>query len=118
MQTVSQAVLDEITQRLVKEFQPEAVILFGSRAWGMPGDDSDIDLLVIVTQSDLKPTQRAARAYRCLHGVLAPIDVLMKTRAEFEQFQHVCASLEHQILAEGKVLYGRRETAVGAEPAH
>ena len=30
-------VLPEIVRRLVAEFDPEEIILFGSRAWGQPG---------------------------------------------------------------------------------
>ena len=52
MKELSQGILREITRRLVAEFQPEQVILFGSHAWGTPHQDSDVDLLVIV------PTQR------------------------------------------------------------
>ncbi|MDQ3564448.1 MAG: nucleotidyltransferase domain-containing protein [Pseudomonadota bacterium] len=45
------------------EFQPKEVILFGSHAWGTPSEDSDVDVLVIVSASDLTPTERAVRAY-------------------------------------------------------
>lgn len=44
--------LDEITARLVAEFDPEAVYLFGSYVWGEPDEDSDLDLLVVVAESD------------------------------------------------------------------
>jgi len=49
MKTVSNELLADITRRLVAEFQPEEVILFGSQAWGIPNEDSDVDLLVIVS---------------------------------------------------------------------
>ncbi len=64
MQEVSPLLLQEITHRLVDEFQPEQIILFGSHAWGKPDKDSDLDLLVIVSQSDLPPTRRAMHAHR------------------------------------------------------
>ena len=35
-------------QRLVQEFDPERVILFGSCARGKPTADSDVDLLVVM----------------------------------------------------------------------
>ena len=68
MQSVAEEVLPEIVRRLVAEFDPEQIILFGSRAWGEPQPDSDYDLMVIVTRSDEKPTRRATRAHRCLRG--------------------------------------------------
>jgi hypothetical protein len=48
----------------------------------------------------------AMRTYRCLRGLLTPVDVLVKTRSEVERFRHVYASLESEILERGKVLYG------------
>lgn len=108
MKSLPPSLFDELTGRLVDEFQPEQVILFGSHAWGTPSEDSDVDVLVIVSASDLTPTERAARAYRCLRGVKVPKDILVKTRAESERYRHVPASLESQIFERGRVLYERR----------
>ena len=88
---------EEVVRRLVDEFHPEAIYLFGSHAWGTPTADSDLDLLVIVSQSRQKPIQRAVRAQRSLRGVKVPVDVLVKTRKEFENYSSVKASLEAQI---------------------
>ena len=90
------------------EFHPEAIYLFGSYAWGKPTADSDMDLLVIVPQSRQKTVQRAVRAQRSLRGVKVPVDVLVKTRREFERYASVKASLEAHIAREGKLLYGRK----------
>ena len=110
MKTVSSELLAEMTRRLVAEFQPEQVILFGSHAWGTPNEDSDVDLLVIVSQSDEKPIQRAVRAQNCMDKLLVPADILVKTRAEIERYRHVRASLERKMLERGRILYGRGET--------
>ena len=98
--------LSEITRRLVAEFHPDRIILFGSQAWGKPGPDSDVDLLVIVPDSDLPPTRRAQRAHRCLGSLRVPADILVKTRAETERLGGVATSLVSRALAEGEVLYG------------
>ncbi len=98
----------EIVQRLADEFHPEAIYLFGSRAWGTPTADSDLDFLVIVKTSRQQPVRRAARAQRKLRGIKAAVDVLVKTRKEFAQYACVKASLESQIIREGKLLYGRK----------
>lgn len=98
--------IEEITRRLVAEFAPETIILFGSHAWGHPDENSDLDLLVVVPQSDQPPPRRAARAYRCLREVAVPLDILVKTREEVERSRHVPASLIHEVLKRGRVLYG------------
>lgn len=101
-----------ITQRLVDAFQPEQIYLFGSRAWGASTPESDVDVLVIVAHSSERPTHRATQAYRALRGVQVPIDVLVKTRAEFEKFKDVPASLEYQILQRGKLIYDHSPSIV------
>lgn len=111
MKKIPVALRKEVVDRLVNEFQPETIYLFGSHAWGEPQSGSDMDLLVIVKNSRQKPIQRAVRAQRSLRGVKAPVDVLVKTRREFERFISVKASLEAQITREGKLLYGRKTRA-------
>jgi predicted nucleotidyltransferase len=104
--TSQERVLKEITQRLVSEFQPERIILFGSQAWGQPTADSDLDLLVIVPDSKLSPARRAQRAQRCLGNLPTPTDILVKTHAEVERLRQVYTSLVAQALERGIVLYG------------
>jgi predicted nucleotidyltransferase len=107
MHTLEPSILDEMVRRLVAEFQPEQIILFGSHAWGEPTQGSDIDLFVIVPGSDERPIDRMHRAYRCVSGFDLPADVLVKTRAEADRYRNVRASLEYKVFHEGKVLYGR-----------
>ena len=103
---ISDKVLGGIVQRLVSEFQPEEIILFGSHAWGTPTEGSDIDLMVIVVDSDRSPTRRAQQAHRAVAHIRAAKDILVRTRAEFDRYRHLPASLEHRIAEEGRVLYG------------
>ena len=106
MTTAQETVLKEITERLITEFAPERIILFGSNVWGQPGPDSDLDLLVIVPESNLSPARRAQRAQRSLGNLPTPTDVLVKTRAEVERLRQVHTSLVARALEEGRVLYG------------
>ena len=111
MRRIPSSVRKEVIRRLVDEFHPEKIYLFGSHAWGKPNADSDMDLLVIVSSSHQKPIQRAVRAQHSLRGVKVPVDVLVKTRKEFEQYAKVKASLEAQISREGKLMYGPKAVA-------
>ena len=45
-------VVQRILDKLVVEYAPEKVVLFGSYAYGDPGPDSDIDLLIIKDTSE------------------------------------------------------------------
>lgn len=39
--------LKKVTEKIVKEYKPEKIILFGSHAWGKPSRDSDVDLFIV-----------------------------------------------------------------------
>jgi len=106
VKNISPELLNEVTRRLAAEFQPEQVWLFGSHAWGRPDEGSDLDLLVVVPHSDERPVRRAQRAHRCLSGIGVATDILVKTRAEFDRFRNVRASLESLILRRGRLIYG------------
>ena len=106
MKTLDQNLLETATQRLVAEFQPEQVWLFGSHVWGVPTSDSDVDFMVIVRGSEETATRRAQRAHRCLRGLRMPKDVIVPTRAQVDRYKHLRASLFHQVLTQGRKLYG------------
>ena len=106
MKAVTQNLLDEVTRRLAVEFKPEQVWLFGSHAWGTPHEDSDVDLMVIVRESGERAIRRMQRAHRCLRGLRMSKDVFVQTREEFDRYKDLRASLQHQILAQGRKLYG------------
>ena len=54
------SVLAEVVRRLAEAYQPERIYLFGSKARGDAGPDSDYDLLVIVP-NDAPPERRRSR---------------------------------------------------------
>jgi len=114
--------LDVMVDRLRKAFDPDRIILFGSHADGRSRSDSDVDLLIIVPEAAEPPHRRAQRAYRCVGAVGVAKDLVVLTRAEFEQQAEVAGTLARQAQATGKVLYEREEAGrgsgvVGQEPA-
>ena len=106
MKTIPPGLLEEAVARLKAEFQPEAIYLFGSRAWGNPTDDSDVDFMVIVRDRNERSIERMQRAHRCLIGIGFAKDVLVPKRAQVDRYKHLRASLFHQVLTEGRKLYG------------
>lgn len=70
---ISEQKIKEIAQRLVKLYNPQAIYLFGSYAWGHPDEDSDLDFLIIV--DEIKDRYQALVAgYRALSGMSIPKD--------------------------------------------
>jgi predicted nucleotidyltransferase len=99
------AALAEIVRRLVEAYQPQRIYLFGSKARGDAGRDSDYDLMVVVPD-DAPPERRRSRlAYEVLWGTGTAADVLVWTRQQFEERLHVPASLPATVAREGKVLH-------------
>ena len=47
---ITNEVIEEVKNRLVKTYDPLAIYLFGSYAWGTPTEESDLDLVIIVDQ--------------------------------------------------------------------
>lgn len=96
----------ELLDRLVRYFDPQAVILFGSRARGDGRADSDYDLLVVLadTAPPEKRTLRAGREAR--EGWHGAADIIPCPRSWFDDKRDVVNSLAWIADTEGVVLYG------------
>jgi predicted nucleotidyltransferase len=102
---------DELETRIrdaLAPLHPEAVILFGSYAWGQPTEDSDIDLYV-VTQDDFVPaTWREKRdIVRAVSTRIVDlrmryaIDLLVHTKPMHRKFVETDSSFARKIVKEG-----------------
>lgn len=106
MRPVTEELLHDIVEKIATEIHPEKIFLFGSRAWGSPSEESDVDLFVIVSKSDQPPYRRATGAYRCIRGIGVPVDVIVQTHDEVERSRKVATSLARRVLEQGRILYG------------
>ncbi len=97
--------LEQIVLRLRAAFDPIAIYLYGSCAYGAPGPDSDVDLLVVVKESERSFYERGAAGYRALRGVDVPIDLQVYTREEFESRAALPVSFERTVRSKGRLLY-------------
>src|SRR5262249_47394965 len=98
-------VLNDIVARVVKASKPEKIILFGSAARGTMGPDSDVDLLVI-KRGKFNRTRVIQASRRALWGVNAPVDVIVVTPEDVEQYRDASCLVMYPALREGKVVYG------------
>jgi predicted nucleotidyltransferase len=105
VEAIEDTALREIVRRLVETFDPLAIYLFGSRARGQAGADSDYDVLVLVEASDQPGYRRAQRAHEALWGLWVAADVFVLTRDEFDQRRGVPTTLPAVVLSDGKMLY-------------
>ncbi len=98
---------DVIVSRIVSVAQPEKIILFGSRARGTAQPDSDIDLLVIA-RSDQPRYRRAAPIYGVLSDILTPMDILVYSPQEVEEWSGVAQAFVTTAVRQGTVLYEKQ----------
>ncbi|OGV73854.1 MAG: DNA polymerase III subunit beta [Lentisphaerae bacterium RIFOXYB12_FULL_65_16] len=100
-----ESILPEIVRRLVEALQPERIYLFGSHARGEARPCSDVDILVVVPDSDQPGYRRDRAAYHALWGVAAAADVLVWTHQEFEHGLRIRTSLSSSVQRTGRLLY-------------
>lgn len=98
------ALSDEITRCILSVIRPHKIILFGSRARRQDKSNSDWDILV-VADSDLPRYQRSPPLYGALRGLRRPVDVLVYTPREIEEWSRVESAFVTTAMREGTVLY-------------
>jgi predicted nucleotidyltransferase len=79
--SIDSALLAEITRKVVERFDPRRILLFGSRARGTAGPDSDLDLFIEM-ESDKSPPQRAIEVSAIFGLRPWPMDLIVMTPAE------------------------------------
>lgn len=96
----------EITDRIVRQFDPDKIILFGSHARGDAGPDSDVDLLIVMPLSGSR-REKAIEIGVALHDIQLPKDVIVTTPEEFEWRKDTLGTIEQPAWREGRVLYAK-----------
>ena len=94
----------DITEKLIVIYNPTTIYLFGSYAWGSPEEHSDLDILIIVENSDEKMYKRMKPAYQALRGLKIPKDILVYTVQEFKRYENDPSSLMFKIKNDGMKL--------------
>lgn len=97
--------IDDAVKRIVEQFRPTKIILFGSCARGSFGADTDVDLLVVMDVEGSK-RRRAVEIDLALSDRTFPLDLIVVTPEEFETYRDVVGHILYPVVREGKVLYG------------
>ena len=97
-----------ITEHIVRLYQPDKIILFGSWARDEANKDSDIDLLVISDREKHLPRYKRGLDVRLqLSRFKTPKDILFYTHEDVARWQSVPHSFINRVLGEGQILYDR-----------
>jgi predicted nucleotidyltransferase len=95
-----------IIERIVRRFAPVRIILFGSHARGEARPDSDLDLLVVLSQITDK-RQAAVNIGNELSDLPVSKDIVVTTPEEIALRGEVIGLVLRPALREGKVIYER-----------
>jgi len=118
-QAFAEQKIREITDKIVRGYQPEKIVLFGSWAWGTPHQDSDVDLLIIKEGDTSRiEREREVRALLFLCGV--PLDILVYAPRELERSINNNRNLFlEDIVRNGRILYSKPNIQINLthEPA-
>ena len=97
----------QATERLVRQFHPERIILFGSHARGTADLRRDVDLLVVCHVQGNRRALMVAMD-RALRGLDFARDVIVITPEEFERDRQIPGTAARPAYREGKILYEAR----------
>ncbi len=101
---IDASLIRDIVLRIVNVIHPDKIVLFGSQARGEARPESDIDLLVIARSTEPRH-RRSAPLYGALSDILAPMDILVYSPEEVDEWSQVRQAFVTTALREGKVLY-------------
>lgn len=96
-----------VADKLKGSYNPEKIILFGSYAWGLPDENSDIDILVI-KDTEETPHRRNVNARKLVSPLRKGygLDILVITPQELKSRLEIGDHFIQEIISRGEVLYG------------
>ncbi|HON78931.1 MAG TPA: nucleotidyltransferase domain-containing protein [Spirochaetota bacterium] len=103
--------IEKIIAERLESIRPDKAILFGSFAYGQPGEDSDIDLIVVLNKrgfpqsynEKMENYRLIRRLFRDINEVV-PLDIIVYTIDEWNSFIATGSSFSLQILEKGKAI--------------
>lgn len=100
--------LKPLTQKIVKDYNPEKIILFGSWAWGRPHKWSDVDLFIIKKSKKRRIDRERELRTKLFGNNFPPLDLLIYTPKELKKRIQIEDFFIQDILKKGQILYAKK----------
>jgi uncharacterized protein len=99
--------LEPYLRIIVERFHPERIILFGSQAYGVPTEHSDIDLLVVRKNiaSEHQSNLDIRQAFWDVPGPRPSFTILSKTPERIQERLATHSPFDEDIILKGLVVY-------------
>jgi len=95
--------IQNAVKKIVQNYKPEKIYLFGSFAWGNPNKDSDVDFFITKNTNERR-FDRQLEVRRIIKGDL-PVDILVYSNQEVQERLSLGDFFIREILNKGKLLY-------------
>ena len=89
---------------LIREVEPDRIILFGSHARGDNEEKSDYDICILKTGVAHR-RNLAKKIYRLLYDIDTPVDIIVETPENFDQLKNNRFLIYKEIAKHGQVIY-------------
>jgi HEPN domain-containing protein len=109
--------LDRVVRRLVEAFDPVAVYLFGSRARGDAGKDSDYDLMLVLADDNERVRSRQ-EVWQTARSPQIFVNPFLTRTGSFAWRRHEVGTLEYEVQVDGIRLYPTAGADLRATEAH
>ena len=100
--------IQDITSKIISNYDPDKIILFGSYARENFNDDSDLDL-IIIKNSKLPRHKRGLEVRRLFYVLTIPMDLKIYTPIEYDQELQNKYSFLYSVIKDSKILYERKD---------
>jgi uncharacterized protein len=106
MKKISKSKIQDAVNRLANVYQPLSIYLFGSYAWGMPHEDSDLDFLIVLNDDIPLNLSLHIKGKQALRNLNISTDLVLNHQFFFIDRAEHPSTLQHKIKTEGKLVYG------------
>jgi uncharacterized protein len=97
-------ILETVTQTVVEAVHPLRIILFGSAARGEMKPNSDLDILVVMTEG-VHRRKTAQAIYQRLMGLTTSVDIVVATEEDLRLYGDNFSLVYYFALRDGKEIY-------------
>ena len=100
--------VDKLINEINHVTSTNEIYLFGSFAYGVPNEGSDIDLCIITNDKNIRKIELVKSIRKSISKIATmPIDILVYDRDEFNERAALESTIEHKIAIEGVSIYAQ-----------
>lgn len=99
------SLVDKVVERIVEDFSPRKIIIFGSVARHEASSNSDIDILVVMEPIRIEEYPPSAPIYHSTRTVRVPKDIMVVSPSEYKMKRRDKGSFINNVDETGYVAY-------------